>query len=92
MQAIHEQQNATYVRAQKSLFEMKYLDRDSSRYLALEKEYRYCVKRLESLRAQSLRQIRSPSNRFLAATLGMSRGTVDATLAAALQGEYPEQS
>ena len=92
MQAIREQQNATYIRAQKSLFEMKYLDRDSSRYLALEKEYRYCVKRLERLRAQSLRQIRSPSNRFLAVTLGMSRGTVDATLAAALEGEYPEQS
>lgn len=92
MQAIREQQNATYIRAQKSLFEMKYLDRDSSRYLALEKEYRYCVKRLERLRAQSLRQIRSPSNRFLASTLGMSRGTVDATLAAALEGEYPGQS
>jgi hypothetical protein len=92
MQAIREQQNATYIRAQKNLFEMKYLDRDSSRYLALEKEYRYCVKRLERLRTQSLRQIRSPSNRFLAATLGMSRGTVDATLASALQGEYPERS
>ncbi len=90
MQYAREQQNTCYIRAQKCLFEMKYLDRGTTRYDSLEKEYRYCVNRLERLKAQSGRQIRSPSNRFIAATLGMSRGTVDAALAAALQGEYSD--
>lgn len=90
MQYAREQQNSCYIRAQKCLFEMKYLDRGTTRYDSLEKEYRYCINRLDRLKAQAGRQIRSPSNRFIAATLGMSRGTVDAALAAALQGEYSD--
>lgn len=91
MQFLREQQNICYIRAQKCLYEMKYLERESNRYLALEREYRYCVVRLEKLRSRSSRQIRSPSNRFLATTLGMSRGTVDATLAAALKHGYSDE-
>lgn len=92
LQGMRERQNACYIRAQRCLFEMRYLERDSSRYRALEREYAYCVKRLERLRAQSAQQVKSPSNRFIAKTLGLSRGTVDSTLATALQEGYPDES
>lgn len=83
-----ERKNSFYIRTQRCLYEMKYLDKDSSRYLALEKEYRYCVKRRNDLLRRSSRQIRTPSNRFLAGALGMSRGTIDATLASVLNDGY----
>lgn len=92
LRGLRERQNACYIRAQRCLFEMKFLERDSSRHRALEREYEYCVKRLERLRAQSARQVKSPSNRFIASTLGLSRGTVDTTLASALQEGYPDES
>ena len=92
MQAIREKQNSCYIRAQKCLLEMKFLEKGSSRYESLDKEYRYCIKRLESLRARASRQIRAPSNRFLASALGISRGTIDSTLASAKQHEYSGES
>jgi DNA-directed RNA polymerase specialized sigma24 family protein len=87
-----EKINGYYVRSQRCLYEMKLMDKDSARYESLRKEYDYCVKRLETVRHQAKRHIRVPSNRQLAATLGISRGTIDSTLASAFHHEYPDAS
>ncbi len=81
LQACIEKRNGYYIRTQRCLYEMKYLEKESSRYAALEKEYRYCLKRWTDMRRETGRKISSPSNRFLALALGISRGTIDATLA-----------
>lgn len=83
-----EKQNSYYIRSQKCLYEMKYMDSDSSRHISLEKEYRYCTKRRDELRKKASKHIRTPSNRFLSVVLGISRGTIDATLASAMNHEY----
>ncbi len=88
LQYISEKQNSFYIRCQRCLYEMKYLDKDSSRYLALEKEYRYCRKRWTAIREQAAKQIRAPSNRYLSSALGISRGTIDTTLATLPKGGY----
>lgn len=80
-----ERQNSYYIRARKCLVEMKYVDRESPRREALEKEYTYCRKRWTDLRSGRRTRIKSPSNRFLAGTLGISRGTIDSTLAQAMK-------
>lgn len=76
-----EKLNGFYIRYQRCKYELKYLDKDSARYYALEKEYQYCLKRWTSIRKQTSYSIRSPSNRFLSGILGLSRGTIDSTLA-----------
>jgi len=81
LQKCIEKRNGYYIRSQRCLYEMKYLEKDSSRYGALEKEYRYCVRRWTDMRDRTRRKISTPSNRFLAEILGISRGTIDATLA-----------
>lgn len=87
-----EKINGYYVRSQRCLYEMKLMDRDTARYESLRKEYDYCVKRLDSVRRQARRHIRVPSNRLLAATLGISRGTIDSTLASAFHHGYSDAS
>jgi hypothetical protein len=77
-----------YIRKRRCLYEMKYLDKDSSRYISLEKEYRYCIKRWTDIRLRNSRQIHSPSNRFLADILGLCRGTIDTTLASGSNQRY----
>ncbi len=81
LQKCIEKRNCYYIRTQQCLYEMKYLDTESSRYFALEKEYHYCLRRWKDMHRQVLRKISTPSNRFLADKLGISRGTIDATLA-----------
>lgn len=81
LQKCIEKRNGYYIRTQRCLYEMKYLEKESTRYSTLEKEYRYCLKRWTDMHRQALRKISTPSNRFLAETLGISRGTIDATLA-----------
>ena len=87
-QEASEKQNRYYIRAQKCLYEMKSFERDSIRYENLEKEYKYCIKRWNDIRNSPERKIYTPSNRFLAITLGISRGTIDATLASVKENEY----
>ena len=67
---------------------MKSFEKDSIRYENLEKEYKYCIKRWNDIRNSPERKIYTPSNRFLAVTLGISRGTIDATLASVKENEY----
>jgi len=81
LQKCIEKRNGYYIRTQRCLYEMKYLEKESTRHSVLEKEYRYCLKRWKDMHRQTLRKISTPSNRFLAVTLGISRGTIDATLA-----------
>ena len=83
-----EKQNRYYIRAQKCLYEMKSFERSSIQYENLEKEYTYCIKRWNDIRNSPERKIYTPSNRFLAVTLGISRGTIDATLASLKENEY----
>ena len=87
-----EQQNSLYIRAQRCLQEMKMLDNESARYVEIEQEYRYCVKRLNKIRKNSARRIYTPSNRQLASVLGISRGTIDSTLASIRKRRYPDVS
>jgi hypothetical protein len=83
-----EKQNGFYIRARKCLVEMEYVDKNSARFNDLEKEYSYCRRRWESIRSGRASRIKPPSNRFLAGTLGISRGTIDSTLASAMQDGY----
>jgi len=83
-----EKQNNYYIRAQKCLYEMKSFEKNSIRFENLEKEYTYCIKRWNDIRNSPERKIYTPSNRFLASTLGISRGTIDATLASIKENEY----
>lgn len=85
-----ERQNGYYIRARKCLIEMKYVEPGSPRLETLEKEYRFCRMRWHTLRSGKRTRIRSPSNRFLAVTLGISRGTIDSTLAQAMKDGYAE--
>ncbi|HNY22510.1 MAG TPA: hypothetical protein PKO22_10225 [Treponemataceae bacterium] len=85
-----ERINGYYIRAQRCLFEMKYMDRDTARYLSLGKEYAFCLKRIQTIRKNDSRRIRTPSNRLLATTLGISRGTIDSTLASTHADGYSE--
>ncbi len=83
-----EREYRYYLRASRCLFEMEQIDKATNRYQALERERAYCQRRIASIRDQIERQQKTPSNRFLAKTLGFCRGTVDATLAAAAQRGY----
>ena len=83
-----EKQNGYYIRARRCLVEMRFFDRNSPRFAALEKEYRYCRRRWNTLRNCRAARIRPPSNRFLAGALGISRGTIDSTLASAMHDGY----
>ncbi len=83
-----EREYRYYLRASRCLFEMGQIDKATNRYQALERERAYCQRRIASIRDQIERQQKTPSNRFLAKTLGFCRGTVDATLAAAAQRGY----
>ncbi len=85
-----ERINGYYIRAQRCLFEMKYMDRDTARYVSLGKEYAFCLKRIQTIRKNDSRRIRTPSNRLLATTLGISRGTIDSTLASTHTDGYSE--
>jgi hypothetical protein len=87
-----EKKHGYYMRAQRCLYEMKYLERDSARFIQLRKEYEFCVKRIEALKVAESRHIRTPSNRFLAETLGICRGTIDTTLAPMHDDQYSEPS
>ncbi len=86
-----ERKNGFYVRARRCAIEMRYLDEKTARYEKLRRERVYCQKRWQELCERGKIRVNSPSNRFLAATLGLSRGTVDATLATALQGGYDRE-
>lgn len=81
-----EKLNSFYIRSQKCLYEMKYLDSDSARYYALEKEYRYCIRRWNDIRSACAHQRKDLSNRFLSSALGISRATIDNTLATGTAG------
>jgi hypothetical protein len=83
-----EKQNGYYIRARRCLVEMRTTESTAPRYAALEKEYLYCWRRWNALRNCRSARIRPPSNRFLAAALGISRGTIDSTLASAMQDGY----
>lgn len=83
-----ERRNGYYIRARKCLIEMRYVEPGSPRLEALEREYELCRKRWSDLRAGKRTRVRSPSNRFLASTLGISRGTIDSTLAQAMKDGY----
>ena len=88
VRACVEKQNGYYIRARRCLIEMRYSESNSPRYAALEKEYLYCTRRWTALRKCRAARIRPPSNRFLAMALGISRGTIDSTLASAMQDGY----
>lgn len=92
MRSSREKQYAYYIRAQRCRYEMKYLDQGCKRYIDLEREYRYCTKRLDAVRKTAARHIQAPSNRFLARTLGICRGTIDSTLASAVRDGYSDIS
>jgi hypothetical protein len=92
LRILREKRYAYYLRAQKSRLEMQNLDPDSTRYAILERDYRYCTKRVDDLKNQCARLQIAPSNRFLAQVLGMCRGTVDSTLASARKHEYSRVS
>ena len=92
MRVLQEKRFECYLRAQKSLMEMKQVDPDGSRYACLEHEYRYCTRRIEELKEQGRKLQCAPSNRFLAGVLGMCRGTVDSTLARVKIREYSDVS
>ncbi len=83
-----EREYRYYLRASRCLYEMGQIDKATNRYQALERERAYCQRRIASIRDQIKRQQKTPSNRFLAKTLGFCRGTVDSTLAAAAQRGY----
>lgn len=92
MRVLREKRFECYLRAQKSLMEMKQVDQNGSRYAYLEHEYRYCTRRIAELAQQSRKLQCAPSNRFLAGVLGMCRGTVDSTLASVKNHEYSDVS
>jgi len=83
-----ERVNDLYFRVQRCKYEMKYLDSDSSRYADLKRECETCEKRLELARRVASRHHKTPSNRLLARTLGIPRGSVDSTLASARPDGY----
>jgi predicted nucleic-acid-binding Zn-ribbon protein len=89
---LKEVQNNYYIRCQRCLYELKYIDKQKSRYLELETEYRFCIKRLSELKTKAEKINRGPSNRFLAKLLGMSRVTIDGTLASVRNRSYLEPS
>lgn len=92
MRLLREKRYSYYLRAQKNLLEMKNLDSTSARYVLLEKEYRYCCRRVDEIRKKEEHLQSAPSNRFLAGVLGLCRGTVDSTLASVRNHEYCEVS
>lgn len=92
MRVLREKRFECYLRAQKSLMEMKQVDQDGSRYACLEHEYRYCTRRMAELAQQSRKLQCAPSNRLLAGILGMCRGTIDSTLASVKNHEYSDIS
>ncbi len=83
-----ERVNALYFRVQRCKYEMKYLESDSSRYADLRRECESCERRLIAARRLASRHLKAPSNRLLAKTLGIPRGTVDSTLASAKPTGY----
>lgn len=86
-----ERLNALYFRIQRCKYEMKYLESQSSRYVDLERECKSCEKRLIAVRRLASRHLKAPSNRLLAKTLGIPRGTVDSTLASVKPAGYDER-
>ncbi len=92
LRVLREKRYEYYIRAQKSRLEMQNLDPDTTRYAVLERDYRYCTKRVEELKKQCTRLQAAPSNRFLAQALGLCRGTVDSTLASVRKHEYSRVS
>lgn len=92
LRTAREKEYSFYLRAQRCRFEMKDLEIGSTRYLYLEREYRYCIRRMTDIRARISKQMISPSNRFLASTFGFCRGTVDSTLASAWNHGYSGSS
>lgn len=92
LRTAREKEFSFYLRAQRCRFEMKDMEKDCTRYLYLEREYRYCIRRMRDLRARISRQMVAPSNRFLASTFGYCRGTVDSTLASAQNHGYSDSS
>lgn len=76
-----EKRNYYYIRAQKCQYEMQKIGQASDQYPKLHNEYKYCKRQWKNLKEKSSRHIIGPSNRFLSKTLGIKRGTVDATLA-----------
>jgi len=76
-----ERMNGYYIRARRCELELRSLDRSSGRFAQLEKERSYCLLQWKRLESEQSRHIRAPSNRCLAAILGISRGTIDSTLA-----------
>lgn len=88
LRILRERRYFFYLRSQKNLIEMEKVDPQTTRYEVLRREYQYCLKRTCDLKKQSRRLQTSPSNRFLALALGIPRGTVDSTLAAARNHEY----
>lgn len=85
-----ERINVLYFRIRRCRYEQKYLDPESSRYRELTRESETCTRRLESVRRTEARHFRAPSNRLLARTLGIPRGTIDSVLASARPGCYAE--
>lgn len=92
LRSAREKEFSFYLRAQRCRFEMKDMEKDCTRYLYLEREYRYCIRRMRDLRARISKQMIAPSNRFLAITFGYCRGTVDSTLASAQNHGYSDSS
>ncbi len=92
LRVAREKEYSFYLRAQRCRFEMKDMEKDCNRYLYLEREYRYCIRRMNDLRVRISRQLVSPSNRFLANTFGYCRGTVDSTLASVQNHGYSDSS
>ena len=87
-----EKRNMFYVRSLNCRYQMKYLDPGTARFETLEREYRYCRKRFERLNGDKARSVKTPSNRLLSKVLGISRGTIDSTLASAFQRGYADES
>lgn len=83
-----ERINVLYFRIRRCRYELKYLDPESSRFRELTRESETCARRLESARRAEARHYRAPSNRLLARTLGIPRGTIDSTLASAKPNGY----
>jgi len=80
--------NSYYVRAHRNLCQLREVEPGTARYEALERQYAYYTRRLASIRKAVSRVSPIPSNRALARLFGMSRTTVDATLASALRDGY----
>jgi hypothetical protein len=90
LQRVCEKQNGYYIRARQCLVEMESLEKGTPRYQRVEREYRFCRKRWNDLRTSPRRRVRQPSNRFLSRVLGISRGTIDSTLARMLKDGYSQ--